>query len=78
MAQAKIHYELEFELFTVFWQPPRKQQIVTELSDGVLLIKDEETGEPIGMKLSSYRPQDDRFDSVSVEMGQLISISYRF
>lgn len=69
MAQVKIHYEPELELLTVFWQPPRKQQIVTELGDGVLLIKDETTGEPIGMELLSYRPKDARFDSVSVEMG---------
>lgn len=70
MAQVKIHYEPELELLTVFWQSPRKHQIVTELGDGVLLIKDEETGEPIGMELLSYKPNDARFDSVSVEMGQ--------
>jgi hypothetical protein len=70
MAQVKIYYEPELELLTVFWQPPRKQQIVTELGDGVLLIKDEETGEPIGMELLSYRPDDARFDSVSVAMGR--------
>jgi hypothetical protein len=43
---------------------------VIELGDGILLIKDEETGEPIGMELLSYRPNDARFDSVSVEMGR--------
>jgi len=69
MAQVKIYYEPELELLSVFWQTPRKQQIVTELGDGVLLIKDEETGEPIGMELLSYRPNDNRFNSVSVEMG---------
>jgi hypothetical protein len=71
----KIYYEPELELLTVFWQPPRKQQIVTELGDGVLLIKDEETGEPIGMELLSYRPNDARFDSVSVEMGGSCAIA---
>ncbi|MEL6491815.1 MAG: hypothetical protein AAFQ95_17800 [Cyanobacteria bacterium J06621_3] len=75
MAQVKIHYEPELELLTVFWQPPRKQQIVTELGDGVLLIKDAETGEPIGMELLSYRPNDDRFDSVSVEMGRPTAVT---
>lgn len=74
MAQVKIYYEPELELLTVFWQSPRKQQIVTELGDGVLLIKDEETGEPIGMELLSYRPKDDRLDSVSVEMGHPVSV----
>lgn len=75
MAQVKIHYEPELELLTVFWQLPRKQQIVTELGDGVLLIKDAETGEPIGMELLSYRPNDDRFDSVSVEMGRPTAVT---
>jgi hypothetical protein len=75
MAQVKIYYEPELELLTVFWQPPRKQQIVTELGDGVLLIKDEETGEPIGMELLSYRPNDARFDSISVEIVRPIAVA---
>lgn len=32
-------------------------------------------GEPIGMELLSYRPSDNRFDAVSVEMGRLAGIS---
>jgi hypothetical protein len=72
MAQVK---EPAFELLTVFWQPPRKQQIVTELGDGILLIKDEETGEPIGMELLSYRPNDARFDSISVEIVRPIAVA---
>jgi len=74
MAQLKIYYEPEMELLTVFWQPPQKNQIATELGDGVILIKDESTGEPIGMQLLSYRPRDSRFDVVSVEMGKMASI----
>lgn len=70
MAQVKIFYEPEMELLTVFWQSPRKSQIATELGDGVILLKDEHTGEPIGMEILSYRPNDSRFDSVTVEMGQ--------
>jgi uncharacterized protein YuzE len=70
MAQVKVFYEPEAELLTVFWQLPRKEQISTELGDGVVLIKDSTTGEPIGVEILSYHPGDDRFDSVSVEMGQ--------
>lgn len=70
MAQVKIYYEPDMELLTVFWQPPRLGQIATELGDGIILIKDEVTGEPIGMELLSYRPSDSRFDTVSVEMGR--------
>lgn len=70
MAQVKIFYEPETELLTVFWQAPRKEQISTELGDGVILIKDAITGEPIGLEILSYHPGDRRFDSVSVELGQ--------
>jgi hypothetical protein len=74
MAQVKIYYEPEMELLTIFWQPPRKNQIATELGDGVILIKDEISGEPIGMELLSYRPSDNRFDAFSIEMGKLTEV----
>ena len=69
MAQVRVYYEPEMELLTVFWQTPRPNQICTELGDGIVLIKDETTGHPIGLELLSYRPGDARFDSVSVEVG---------
>jgi uncharacterized protein YuzE len=69
MAQVKIYYEPEMELLTIFWQTPRKNQICTELGDGVILIKDAENGEPIGMELIAYHPSDNRLDSVSIELG---------
>ena len=58
------------ELLTVFWQAPRKDQVCIELGDGVILIKDSRTGEPIGMELLSYRPDDIHYDSVSVEVNR--------
>ncbi|MGD1903982.1 MAG: hypothetical protein ACFB9N_17275 [Geitlerinemataceae cyanobacterium] len=70
MAQVNIYYEPEMELLTIFWQPARPNQIATELDDGIILFKDETTGEPIGLELLSYRPNDRRLDRVSVEMGQ--------
>ncbi|WP_223257306.1 hypothetical protein [Phormidesmis priestleyi] len=48
MAQIKVFYEPETELLSVFWQNPRKNQIATELGDGVILLKDGVSGEPIG------------------------------
>ena len=71
MAQIKVYYESETELLTVFWQNPRKNQICTELDNGVILIKDSTTDEPIGVEILYYRPGDNRLDSVSVEMGQM-------
>jgi hypothetical protein len=74
MAQVKIFYEPETELLTVFWQTPRREQISTELGNGVILIKDSRTGEPIGLEILSYHPGDARFDSVTVEMGQMMTL----
>ncbi|GAB4479196.1 MAG: hypothetical protein OHK0037_41160 [Elainellaceae cyanobacterium] len=71
MAQLKVFYEPEAELLTVFWQAPRKEQISTELGDGVILIKDSNTGEPIGIEILAYHPGDNRFNAVSVEPGNL-------
>jgi hypothetical protein len=70
MAQVRVSYEPEAQLLTVFWQTPRPDQLATELDDGVILIKDGLTGEPIGMELLSYQPGDNRFDAVSVELGR--------
>jgi hypothetical protein len=70
MAQVKIYYEPDMELLTVFWQSPRKNQVATELGDGVVLFKDDLTGQPLGVELMSYRPGDARLDTVSVEIGR--------
>ena len=67
MAQIKVHYEPDVELLTVFWEPPCKDQVCTELDDGVILIKSP-AGKPIGIELLSYRPGDARFDGVAVEL----------
>jgi hypothetical protein len=69
MAQIKVYYEPETELLTLFWQSPRKNQICTELDNGVILIKDSITDEAIGVEILSYHSGGDRLDSVSVEMG---------
>ena len=75
MAQVKVFYEPDAQLLSVFWQAPRESQIATEIDDGVILIKDERTGEPIGMELLSYRPGDARFDAVSVEIGRSLAVA---
>jgi uncharacterized protein YuzE len=66
----KVFYEPDAELLTVFWQDRRRDQVCTELDDGVILIKGSTTGEPIGIELLSYRPGDACFDAVSVEIGR--------
>ena len=68
MAQMKVHYEPDLDLLNVFWQAPRPDQICTELDNGIVLIKDGRTGEPLGVKLLSYKPGDARFDGVAAEL----------
>jgi len=51
-----------------------KNQIITKLGDGIILFKDEDTGEPIGMELLSYLPSDNRFNTFSVEVGKLAAV----
>ena len=70
MAQVKVHYEPEMGLLTIFWQAPRKNQIATELGGDMILLKDEDTGEPIGVELFTYKPEDGHFDGVSLEIGK--------
>lgn len=72
MAQIKIFYEPDTELLSIFWQSPRKNQIATELGNDIILFKDSETGEPIGLEILSYHPGDDRIDGISLELGQAI------
>jgi hypothetical protein len=74
MAQIKVFYEPATELLNVLWQAPRKDQVCTELGDGVILIKDRISSEPIGLEVLSYCPSDERFDAVSVELGQFDSV----
>lgn len=70
MAQIKVFYEPDTELLSIFWQTPRKNQIATELGDDIILFKDSDTNEPIGLEILSYRPGDDRIDGISLELGR--------
>ena len=69
MAQIKVFYEPETELLTIFWQSPRPNQIATELGNDIILFKDGDTNEPIGIEVLSYRPGDDRISGISLELG---------
>ncbi len=70
MAQIKVFYEPETELLTIFWQSPRPNQMATELGNDIILFKDGDTNEPIGIEVLSYRPGDDRISGISLELGQ--------
>lgn len=71
MAEIKVFFEPETELMTIFWQNPRKNQICTEMDDGVILIKDSDTQEPIGIELLSYKPEDHRISGISLQIDKI-------
>ena len=71
MAEIKVYYEPETQLMTIFWQKPRHNQISTEMDDGLILIKDSETNEPIGIELLSYKPEDNRISGISLFMDKV-------
>jgi hypothetical protein len=71
MAEIKVFFEPETALMTIFWQHPRKNQICTEMDDGVILIKDADTNEPIGIELLSYQPEDNRISGISLQLDKV-------
>ena len=70
MVQVKVFYEPDTELLTIFWQTPRQNQICSEWGEGVVLIKDGETEELIGMEFLAYQPGDQRLLTADVELGE--------
>jgi len=71
MAQVKVHYEPETDLLTVFWKEPRKSQICVELDEGVILIKDENSDEILGVEVLSYKSDKKNITGVSLEIGDI-------
>jgi hypothetical protein len=71
MAEIKVFFEPETELMTIFWLAPRKNQVCSEIDEGVILIRDSITGEPIGIELLSFKPDDNRIDGLSLHMDRV-------
>ena len=64
----KIYYEEHTELLTIFWADPRETQVAEELADDGILIRDEVTGESIGLELFNYRYGDRRLLEIDQEV----------
>jgi hypothetical protein len=69
MAEVKIFFEPETDLLTISWESPRKNQICTETDDGIILIKDGVSLQPICIEILSYRPGDKRIEGITLSMG---------
>jgi hypothetical protein len=41
------------------------------MDDGVILIKDSDTHEPIGIELLSYKPEDNRISGISLHIDKI-------
>lgn len=71
MVKIKVFYESETELLTIFLQTPRPNQIATELGNDIILFKDGDTNEPIGIEVLSYHPGDDRINGIAIADGEI-------
>lgn len=68
MAEIKVYFEKESELLTIFWKNPSANQICSELDNGIIAIKDSETGELLGIELLSFQPEDKRITGISLQL----------
>ena len=66
MAHIRVIRDQVGETLTVYWKEPSKEQVCEETGEGVILIKDRNTGEVIGFERLYYRP-DATSQSVTVE-----------
>jgi uncharacterized protein YuzE len=70
--QMKIFYESEAELLTIFWAEPRETQIAEELDNDGILIKDEVSGESLGLEFFCYRKDDRRLLEIQNEVNEAL------
>lgn len=70
--QMKIFYESEAELLTIFWAEPRETQIAEELDNDGILLKDEVSGESLGLEFFCYRKGDRRLLEIQNEVNEAL------
>jgi hypothetical protein len=68
----KIFYGLDIELLTIFWAEPRDNQIANELDNDGVLLRDESTGESLGLEFFSYRKGDRRLLEIQNEVNEAL------
>ena len=66
MAHIRVIHDPVGETLTVYWKEPSQDQVCEEAGDGVILIKNQKTGEVIGFERLYYRP-DAQEQAVTVE-----------
>jgi hypothetical protein len=68
----KIFYESEAELLTIFWAEPRKTQIAEELNSDGILLRDEVSGQSLGLEFFCYRKGDRRLLEIQNEVNEAL------
>ncbi len=66
MAHIRVIHDPIGETLTVYWKAPSQDQICEETGEGVILIKDRQTGEIIGFERLYYKPEA-QVQAVTVE-----------
>ena len=66
MTHIRVIHDPVGETLTVYWKEPSPEQICEESGDGVVLIKNRQTGEVVGFERLYYRP-DTSGQTVTVE-----------
>jgi hypothetical protein len=56
MAGIRVIHDATGETLTVYWGEPQSDQVCEETGEGVILIKNTETGEVVGFERLYYRP----------------------
>jgi len=56
MEAVKVIYDRKGQTLTVYWKEPGKNQVCEETGEGVILIKDEKSGEVIGFERLYFQP----------------------
>ena len=66
MAHIRVIHDPVGETLTVYWREPSQDQVCEEAGGGVILIKNQHTGEVIGFERLYYHP-DTQEQTVTVE-----------
>ena len=68
MARIRVIYDPQGETLTVYWREPSPDQVCEETGEGVILIKDRQTGEVIGFERLYFRPDDGEAETAFREL----------
>ena len=60
MARIRVIYDPQGETLTVYWREPSPDQVCEETGEGIILIKDRQTGEASALSAYTSAPATER------------------